>query len=151
MMDEKVVILVADDDEGHAKLIKKNLARAGLTNDILHFKDGQEILDFLFGRGAGPRRKPQVPYILLLDIRMPKADGVEVLRQIKADQEMRRLPVIMITTTDDQREIDRCHSVGCSLYLTKPVEYERFVEAMRQLGLFLAIVKVPTINGADGR
>lgn len=150
MMQEKVVILVAEDDEGHATLIKRNLSRAGLSNEILHFKDGQEILDFLFRRGAGPHRKPEAPYVLLLDIRMPKVDGVEVLRQIKRDPELRKLPVIMVTTTDDQREVDLCHALGCSSYLTKPIEYERFVQAIQQLGLYLAVVQVPTLNGAEG-
>jgi CheY-like chemotaxis protein len=146
-MNKEVVILVAEDDEGHAGLIRKNLARAGIANEILHFKDGQEILDFLHRRGAGPKRLPGAAYVLLLDIRMPKLDGVEVLAQVKADPELRKIPTIMITTTDDPREIERCHALGCSNYITKPVEYERFVNAIRQLGLFLAVVEVPAING----
>jgi CheY-like chemotaxis protein len=149
-MHENVVILVAEDDEGHAALIRKNLARAGIVNEILHFKDGQEILDFLFKRGSGPHRSPGTAYVLMLDIRMPRVDGVEVLRQIKADQELRKLPVIMVTTTDDQREVDRCHALGCSSYLAKPIVYEKFVEAIRQLGLYLSVVQVPTLNGAEG-
>jgi len=148
-MNEEVVILIAEDDEGHAQLIKKNLARSGIVNDIMHFKDGQEILDFLFCRGPGPHRNHEAPYVLLLDIRMPRVDGVEVLRQVKADPELRKLPVIMITTTDDQREVDRCHVLGCSSYLTKPIEYERFVEVVRHLGLFLAVVQIPTLNGKE--
>jgi len=80
---------------------------------------------------------------------MPRVDGVEVLRQVKADPELRKLPVIMITTTDDQREVDRCHVLGCSSYLTKPIEYERFVEVVRHLGLFLAVVQIPTLNGKE--
>lgn len=150
MMHEKVVILVAEDDEGHATLIKKNLFRAGLSNEILHFRDGQEILDFLFRRGDGPHRKPEAAYVLLLDIRMPKVDGVEVLRRIKQDPELRKLPVIMVTTTDDQREVDLCHALGCSSYLTKPIEYERFVRAIQQLGLYLAVVQAPILNGSEG-
>ncbi len=146
-MQNDVVILVAEDDEGHAGLIKKNLARAGIVNKILHFKDGQEILDFLFRKGNGHHRQPGTAYILLLDIRMPKVDGVQVLAQVKADPELRMLPVIMITTTDDPREVDNCHSLGCSTYITKPIHYENFVNSIRQLGLFLAVVKVPRING----
>ncbi|WP_224747027.1 response regulator [Pelovirga terrestris] len=146
-MNQEVIILIAEDDEGHALLIRKNLTRAGITNRIIHFKDGQEVLDFLFCRGDGPQRKPGEAYVLLLDIRMPKLDGTEVLEQVKADPELRKIPVVMITTTDDPREIDRCHQLGCSNYITKPVEYEGFVNAIRQLGLFLAVVQVPSING----
>jgi CheY-like chemotaxis protein len=148
-MHESVIILLAEDDEGHAQLIKKNLARAGIVNNIQWFKDGQDILDFLFRKGDGPHRKSEAPYVLLLDIRMPRVDGVEVLRQVKADPELRKLPVIMITTTDDQREVDRCHALGCSSYLTKPIEYERFVDAIRHLGFFLAVVQFPKLNGKE--
>lgn len=146
-MHKDVVILVAEDDEGHAGLIKKNLARAGIVNEVLLFRDGQEILDFLFEHGDGPHREHDVAYVLLLDIRMPKVDGVEVLEKIKAHPELRKLPVVMITTTDDPREVNRCHALGCSNYITKPIDYERFVNAIRQLGLFLAVVQVPIIDG----
>jgi CheY-like chemotaxis protein len=147
IMKKEVVILIAEDDEGHATLIQRNLARAGITNEMIHFKDGQEALDFLFRRGKERTRQTGVSYLLLLDIRMPKVDGVEVLRQLKQDSELRKLPVIMVTTTDDPVEVDRCHEIGCSNYISKPVDYEKFVEAIRQLGLFLSVVEVPKING----
>lgn len=147
-MRKETVILVAEDDEGHATLIRKNLQRAGIVNDIVHFKDGQEALDFLLRRGQGPKREHGMAYLLLLDIRMPKVDGVEVLRQVKADKELKKMPVIMLTTTDDPREVENCHTLGCSSYLTKPIDYEDFVAVIRQLGLFLLIVEVPVINGS---
>lgn len=146
-MNNEVVILIAEDDEGHAGLIRKNLVRAGIANELLHFKDGQEIVDFLFRKGDGRKRQFGTAYVLLLDIRMPKLDGVEVLMQVKADPELRKLPVIMITTTDDPREVEKCHGLGCSNYIVKPVEYEDFVNAIRQLGFFLAVVEVPRLNG----
>jgi len=146
-MKKEVVILIAEDDEGHAALIKKNLKRAGISNEIVHFKDGAEALDFLVGsNGGGPHRKPNVAYMLLLDIRMPKVDGVEVLRQVKGHEELRKMPVIMITTTDDPREVENCHTLGCSNYITKPIDYEKFVESIRQLGLFLMVVEVPQLK-----
>jgi CheY-like chemotaxis protein len=148
-MNQGVIILIAEDDEGHAELIRKNLTRAGIVNKIIHFKDGQETVDFLFRCGAGPHRKSGDAFVLLLDIRMPKLSGDEVLEQIKADPELRKIPVIMITTTDDPREVAHCHALGCSSYITKPVEYEPFVNAIRQLGLFLTVVQVPRINGGD--
>lgn len=131
---------------GHASLIKKNLKRSGITNQIIHFKDGEEVLNFLFKRGDLPHRVDGVSYLLLLDIRMPKIDGTEVLRQIKSDDELKKIPVTMLTTTDDPREIERCHELGCSNYITKPIDYDRFVETIRQLGLFLSVVKVPVIG-----
>jgi len=146
-MHTDVIILVAEDDEGHANLIKKNLKRAGIVNEILFFIDGQEIIDFLFRKGDEPHRKSGEAYVLLLDIRMPKIDGVQVLEQIKTDPSLKKLPVIMITTTDDPREIGNCHEMGCSNYITKPIDYENFVNAIRQLGLFLSIVQIPIIKG----
>ncbi|HYT59210.1 MAG TPA: response regulator [Haliangiales bacterium] len=146
LMRKEVVILIADDDAGHARLIEKNLERAGLHNDILRFPDGQQILDFLFRRRGGPQRETDTPYLLLLDIRMPKVDGVEVLRQIKEDAELRKVPVLMLTTTDDPREVERCHALGCNNYLVKPVDYDKFAEAIKQLGLFISLVQVPEIE-----
>jgi CheY-like chemotaxis protein len=144
----EIIILIAEDDLGHARLIEKNLSRAGLHNPILRFENGQAILDFLFRRGAPPRRHPDTPYLLLLDVRMPQVDGVEVLRQIKQDSELRKIPVIMLTTTDDPREVERCHSLGCSSYIVKPVDYEKFAEAIKNLGLFLSLIQVPEIKDA---
>jgi len=145
-MPQEVIIIIAEDDAGHAKLIEKNLTRAGLHNPIQCFENGQEVLDFLFARGPGPHRQADAAYLLLLDIRMPKVDGVEVLRQIKEDTSLRRLPVIMLTTTDDPREIERCHIQGCNSYIVKPVDYDKFAEAIKQLGLFVSLVQVPRFN-----
>lgn len=147
-MKEEVVVLIVEDDDGHARLIEKNLRRASITNEMLRFADGQQILDFLFRRGEGRQREDCAPYLLLLDIRIPKIDGVEVLRQIKQDEELRKIPVIMLTTADDPLEVDACHRLGCSHYIVKPVEYDTFSAALGQLGLFLKIVQVPQINGA---
>lgn len=148
-MNNAVTILITEDDEGHAALIRKNLARAGVNNPMVHFRDGQEVLDFLFRRGAEPHREADAAYLLLLDIRMPKVDGVEVLRQVKADPELRKLPVIMITTTDDPREVNRCHELGCNNYITKPVDYDKFILAIRQLGLYLMVIEIPKVNGGS--
>jgi len=150
-MTKEVVILITDDDAGHTRLIEKNLQRAGLHNPVLRFENGQDILDFLFCRGEGPKRASDTSYLLLLDIRMPKVDGVEVLRQVKADPQLRKLPVSMLTTTDDPREVARCHELGCSNYIVKPVGYEKFAEAITQLGLFISLVQVPDLNGRNSR
>jgi len=146
-LNDEAVILIAEDDEGHAGLIMKNLTRGGIINRTLHFTDGQKVLDFLFQSGGENGRESGKAYVLLLDIRMPLVDGMEVLARVKADPELRKMPVIVITTTDDPREVANCHSLGCNSYITKPVEYEAFVNAIRQLGLFLAVVQVPSVNG----
>jgi CheY-like chemotaxis protein len=148
-MTKEVIILIAEDDEGHARLIEKNLSRAGLHNQIHRFANGQQILDFLFCRGLGTHRSSDTPYLLLLDIRMPRVDGVEVLRQVKEDTELRKMPVIMLTTTDDPREVERCHALGCSTYIVKPVVYERFAEAINRMGLFISLVQVPQLDGKE--
>jgi CheY-like chemotaxis protein len=150
-MEKEVTILIAEDDDGHATLIQRNLKRAGIVNEIIRFKDGQEVLDYLFQKGDGPKRKDGQALLLLLDIRMPKIDGIEVLKRVKMDEELKKMPVMMVTTTDDPREIENCHKLGCNNYVTKPIDYEKFVEAVRQLGLFLLIVHVPAINGKNGK
>lgn len=137
-MNNEVIIIIAEDDEGHAGLIMKNLKRSGIINPILHFKDGQEVIDYLNNQVDN-----NASYILLLDIRMPKMDGTEVLKYVKNKENLKRIPVIMITTTDDPLEIEKCHELGCNNYITKPVEYDNFVNAIRQLGLFLSIVQIP--------
>lgn len=141
------VILIVEDDEGHAILVRENLELAGLNNRIEHFSDGQAVLDFLFRHGRGQVREHEQMYLVLLDIRMPKVDGIEVLRRIKEDQELRKLPVIMLTTTDDAREVERCHELGCSVYVQKPVDYEKFAEAIRRLGMFILLLLLPPVNG----
>lgn len=153
---KEVTILIAEDDDGHAELICDNLKEAGIHNTMIRFRNGQEALDFFFGPGltqsgqvaaySAPRRVTGQAYMLLLDIRMPKVDGVEVLRQIKADHELKNMPVIMLTTTDDPREIRNCYELGCSCYVTKPVDYQQFSEMLTRLGLFLLVVQVPSLD-----
>jgi CheY-like chemotaxis protein len=135
-------ILIVDDDEGHAILIRENLEAAGLNNPIEHFRDGQAVLDFFSRRPKGAHQS----FLVLLDIRMPKIDGIEVLRRLKSTPELSKLPVIMLTTTDDTREVERCYELGCSVYIQKPVDYDRFAEAIRRLGMFVTLVLLPEVS-----
>ncbi len=146
---KEVIILIAEDDDGHAELIQDNLQESGLRNPIIRFHNGQEALDFFYGGpdGDAARCEKGQAYMMILDIRMPKVDGVEVLRQIKSDPELKNMPIIMLTTTDDPREIRTCYSLGCSCYVTKPVDYRKFAEMLSRLGLFLLVVQVPDLNG----
>ena len=143
MPNKSPTILIVDDDEGHAILIRENLEAAGLSTRIEHFRDGEAVLDFFFSR----RHRADETYLILLDIRMPKVDGIEVLRRLKDDPELSKLPVIMLTTTDDSREVERCYELGCSVYIQKPVDYDKFAEAIRRLGLFVPLVLAPTVSG----
>jgi len=140
MSDERLTILLAEDDDGHARLIERNLQRAGFINRVVRARDGQEALNMI---REGDGSATNAHFLLLLDINMPRIDGVEVLRQLKADPSTAKIPVIMLTTTDDPREVERCYQLGCSVYITKPVRYEEFVDALTRLGMFLEIVKLP--------
>jgi len=144
-MRKGVVILTVEDDDGHFWLIRRNLQREGIPNKIVRFSDGQKVLDYLFRSGNGAHREGNTAYFMLLDIRMPKVGGIEVLRRIKNDENLRKIPIVMLTTTDDQIEIDKSHKLGCSLYIVKPIEYNDFVDTIRKLARFLAIVEVPEV------
>lgn len=147
-MKDNTIILIAEDDAGHFALVKKNLWRSCVSNSFLHFKDGQEVLDFLFMRGDGPEMTPNTPYLLLLDIRMPKVDGIEVLQEIKQHPELKKIPVIMLTTTDNPKEVQRCHDMGCSFYIVKPSNYNDFMAHVEHLGAFLSLpgVGIPALD-----
>lgn len=148
MTPREVVILLAEDDDGHAYLVRENLYSGGVSNTVVRVRDGQEALDYVHCRGPYAGRVPDGPLLVLLDINMPRIDGVGVLQQLKADPATSQLPVIMLTTTDDPREVHRCYELGCASYITKPVEYDRFVESIRRLGLFLSIVELPREDSA---
>jgi CheY-like chemotaxis protein len=149
MKTEPLTILLTEDDPGHATLVQRNLKRAGFLNAIVHVADGQLALDYLHREGAFAGREANGPLLLILDINMPRVDGVEVLRRVKADPTTAKIPIIMLTTTDDPREVERCYGLGCSVFVTKPVAYEAFVEAVQRLGLFLQVVRVLPEPGAS--
>jgi CheY-like chemotaxis protein len=133
----EVTILLVEDDSGHARLIEKNLRRANLTNPIVHVADGQQAVDYLFSNG-----RPS-SLLVLLDLNLPVLDGYQVLERMRNDERTERIPAIVLTTTDDTREIARCYELGCNVYVTKPVDYEQFCEAIRKLGLFMAVLMIP--------
>ncbi|MCP5104452.1 MAG: response regulator [bacterium] len=149
-MKKEVKILVAEDNEGHASLIRKSLKRSGITNPIIEFKDGQQVLDFLFGNKSSSHPEDIRSYLLLLDLNMPRVDGEEVLRQLKTDEELKKMSVIIVTNNADPQVVEKCHRLGCSNYITKPVAYDNFVEAIRKLGYFLMIVEVPPLRCGPG-
>jgi CheY-like chemotaxis protein len=139
----EVTILLAEDDPGHARLIEKNLRRANVMNKIVVVPDGQAAVDCLFADHTHEEHSRAPAWLVLLDLNMPVLDGYQVLQRMKADERTKRIPVVVLTTTDDPREVGRCYDLGCNVYITKPVDYEHFCEAVRQLGLFLSVITIP--------
>ena len=136
-----------EDDEGHARLIEKNIRRAGISNEIRHFLDGGSALHYLLEAPEGPAKNG--PALVLLDLNLPDMSGTDILGKLKEDgSPLKRTPVVVLTTTDDKVEIQRCYDLGCNVYITKPVNYEAFAEAIRQLGLFLSVIQVPEIEAS---
>jgi CheY-like chemotaxis protein len=144
-----VNIVMVEDDEGHARLIEKNIRRAGIFNDIRHFTDGTSALEYLYNAPDGPAHNG--PALILLDLNLPDMSGTDILARIKEEANpLKRTPVVVLTTTDDKVEIQRCYELGCNVYITKPVNYQSFADAIRQLGLFLSVIQVPDIAEANG-
>ncbi|WP_240387283.1 response regulator [Brevundimonas naejangsanensis] len=140
-MSHSVKIVMVEDDHGHAKLIEKNIRRANIGNDIVHFDHGDAALAYLFSDEV----RHNGPLLILLDLNLPDMSGTDILEKVKSDENLRRAPVVVLTTTDDKVEIRRCYDLGCNVYITKPVDYEAFAGAIRQLGLFLSVMQAPEI------
>lgn len=133
-----------EDDHGHARLIEKNIRRANIGNEIIHFDHGEVALEYLMNEGVGSRGS----LLLLLDLNLPDMSGTDILAKVKGHEILRRAPVVILTTTDDRCEIQRCYDLGCNVYITKPVDYESFAGAIRQLGMFLSVIQAPEMSSA---
>jgi DNA-binding response OmpR family regulator len=138
-----VQIIMIEDDEGHARLIERNIRRAGVNNEIVPFTSGTAAMSYLLGEDGSGSVSAERAMLILLDLNLPDMSGVDILAKVKANAHTRRSPVIVLTTTDDQREIQRCYDLGANVYITKPVNYDSFANAIRQLGLFLMVMQVP--------
>jgi len=141
-----VSIVMVEDDEGHARLIERNIRRAGVNNQIVAFKDGTSALAYLLGADGTGEENSTRSLLILLDLNLPDMTGVDILAKVKSNTHLKRSPVIVLTTTDDQREIKRCYDLGANVYITKPVNYESFANAIQQLGLFLSVMQVPATD-----
>jgi CheY-like chemotaxis protein len=140
---QPVTLLLVEDDPAHAELIESNLRKGGIGNEVIHLLDGEQTLDFLFGRkGYENTRRPE-SLVILLDLNLPKVDGFEVLKTVKADPALKVIPVIVLTSSEDPEEIQRCYGLGCNLFIPKPVEFENFASVMRELGLLMIAAVVP--------
>ncbi len=140
---KEVTIVMVEDDEGHARLIEKNVRRAGVNNDIIPFTNGTEALDFILGKDRSGTASIDRYLLILLDLNLPDMSGTDILEKVKSNPHTRRLPVVILTTTDDEREIQRCYDLGANVYITKPVDYDNFANAIRQLGLFFSVMQIP--------
>jgi len=139
----EVTIVMIEDDEGHARLIEKNVRRAGVHNEIVPFTLGKKALDFILGESRDGLVSKDRFLLVLLDLNLPDMSGLDILAEIKGNEHTKRLPVVVLTTTDDEGEIQRCYDLGANVYITKPVDYEGFATAIRNLGLFFSVIQVP--------
>jgi CheY-like chemotaxis protein len=145
-----VTILLVEDDDGHARLLERNLRRGGVVNHLARVADGREAVDYVSrkGRYQDAARYP-FPGVVLLDVRMPRLDGFEVLAYLKRDPELMKIPVIMLTSTDNQNEIDRAYEMGANGYVVKPVSVESFVDRVVKLGMFIEIMELADNHNRD--
>ena len=144
-MKENSVILVAEPDDGHFELITKSLQSIGIHNRIQRFSDGRQLLDLLF-TSTKETHQQNGQYLLLMDVRLPSLNGVEVLGKIKKHPQLKKIPVVMLTAADDSKTIECCHDLGCSMYIVKPDKNEGFIDAVKKIGLFLSVVEIPKIT-----
>jgi len=131
---QAVTILLVEDDTGHAELVKLNLKRGGINNEIIHFDGGQKVIDFLFQSESSEKK-----YLVILDINMPGVNGLQVLSKLKGNEATKNIPIIVLTTATDEKESQYCYELGCNVFITKPIDYETFCTAIQELGTFLKI------------
>ena len=142
-MTKPVTIIMIEDDEGHARLIERNIRRSGVNNEIVPFTNGTAAMKYLLGNDDSGLVHKGEALLILLDLNLPDMTGIEILRRVKENDHLKCAPVVVLTTTDDAQEIKRCYELGCNVYITKPVNYESFANAIRQLGLFFSVIQVP--------
>ncbi len=142
-MTDTLSVVIADDDEGHATLVRRNLKRGGLNSEPVHVRDGQEALDYMYRRAGWSDRTTHDALVLLLDLNMPRLGGFEVLRRLKGDAKLTRIPVIVLTTSDDPAEVDRCYALGAAICIVKPIDYAAFSDTVQRLAQFLMTARIP--------
>ena len=142
-MDELEILLV-EDNPTDAELTMRALKRKNLANKLVWVKDGEEAIDFIYAQGQFADRDPEdLPRLILLDLRMPKVDGLEVLKHIKADERTRRIPVVVLTSSQEDQDVVESYKLGVNSYVSKPVEFDDFIEAVSTLGLYWMLINKP--------
>jgi CheY-like chemotaxis protein len=146
-MQELKPILLVEDSPKDVELTLAALEQCQLANSVIVTRDGAEALDYLRATGSFANRNTADPAVVLLDLKMPKVDGLEVLEQIKNDPELRHTPVVMLTSSREERDLVRSYSLGVNAFVVKPVEFEQFFEAIKDLGMFWAVLNEPPPTG----
>jgi two-component system response regulator len=146
MVENSVEILLVEDNPNDVELALHALKKNNLTNNIHVVRDGAEALEFLFGTGAYADRNPNpTPKVILLDLKLPKVDGLEVLKRIKADERTHMIPVVVLTSSREERDIVESYKLGVNSFIVKPVDFEQFTEAVRQLGMYWLLLNQPPV------
>ncbi len=141
MESKPVEILLVEDDPSDIKLTLKALQKYSLANKVTILKDGEEALEFLFSEGRYEgRNNKNMPKVIFLDLKLPFVDGVEVLRRIKSDESTRRIPVVVVTSSRENRDIEECYKLGVNSYIVKPIDFEKFLESVSNLGLYWVLM-----------
>jgi len=144
MVMEEVEILLVEDNPTDAELTMRALKRKNMANQVFWVKDGAEALDFIFAKGEFSNRNPDnLPRLILLDLRMPKVDGLEVLQKIKAEENTRKIPVVVLTSSKEDRDIVESYELGVNSYVSKPVEFDEFIDAVSTLGFYWMLINNP--------
>lgn len=145
---ESVEILLVEDSASDAELTIRALKKKNLSNHLIHLRNGADALDFIFARGAYSGRDPHVvPKVILLDLKMPKVNGLEVLAEIRSDERTRTIPVVVLTSSKEDPDIDACYALGVNSYIVKPVEFDKFVKAVSDLGFYWLLLNQTPPNG----
>lgn len=140
---QPVTVVMVEDEDAHATLIERNLRRGGILNPIVRLKNGREVLDFLFNRGQYADQVRPAHLLMLLDLNMPEMDGYQVLQTLKKSDEFRLIPVVILTTTNDPYEIQRCYELGCNNFVTKPVDSIAFAKTIQSMGVMMNLMSYP--------
>jgi CheY-like chemotaxis protein len=136
-------ILIVEDDPNDLELTLTALGEYNLANEVVVTRDGQEALDYLYCRGKFHSRPNDNPAVVLLDLKLPRVDGLEVLQQIKADERLRMIPVVVLTSSHEEKDMVRSYKLGVNAYVVKPVDFHEFINAVRELGVFWALINQP--------
>lgn len=140
-------ILLAEDSDPDVYLTLEALREQHVANEVVVVRDGEEALDYMYRRGAYAGRAPGHPLVLLLDVKMPKLDGLDVLRTLRADSEMRTVPIVMLTSSREEADLTRSYQLGANAYVVKPVDFGQFFAAVKQIGMFWAVINEPPPDG----
>ena len=151
MASELARILLAEDSPNDVELALEALDESGLANEVVWVKDGQEALDYLYRQGVYAQRPEGHPAVVLLDLKMPRVDGLQVLARVKGDTELKSIPIVMLTSSREETDVIRSYGLGVNAYVVKPVGFSEFVKALRELGLFWAVVNQPPPGTAQER